>query len=105
MITKDEKKYFEWLKSQYIPCIVCSALEVETKSMIEFHHIKEFSSDRKNHKEVIPLCADHHKYNLEISAHSNKKAFFEMFPMESQKKIAEKIHNQFLSEMETLLED
>lgn len=92
-ITKEEKQYLNWFASKDLSCIVCG-----TYSNVQGHHIKERSTDRKNHKQLIPLCIDHHTGN-KISPHGAKKAFFDMFPIEAQRTIAFIIFNQFKSEI------
>ena len=54
-------------------CVICPA-----ERYIHAHHIipkeiKEFRHDLDN---GISLCAKHHKFNYEISAHKNPLAFF-----------------------------
>lgn len=85
-----EKSYLKWFVSQNLSCIVCG-----THNMIQGHHVKERSTDRKNHFQLIPLCADHHTGN-KISPHGAKKEFFEMFPIEAQRKIADRIYDIYL---------
>jgi len=91
-ITKEEKIYLEWFAQQGLSCIVCG-----THFMIQGHHVKERSTDRKNHFQLIPLCSEHHTGN-KISPHGAKKAFFNMFPIEAQRTIAFVIYNHFLGE-------
>lgn len=91
-ITKEEKTYLEWFAQQSLSCIVCG-----THFMIQGHHVKERSTDRKNHFQLIPLCSEHHTGN-KISPHGAKKAFFNMFPIEAQRTIAFVIYNKFLEQ-------
>lgn len=79
--TDDELKYLNWLKRQNIGCLVCNSKDTE------IHHIKERSTDKKNHYEVLILCKKHHT-GREISPHGNKKEFFRQYPIEYQKTIA-----------------
>jgi len=96
--SENDKMFLEWASNQDMPCIICHTME-----SIELHHIKRYSSDVKDHKKLIPLCSDHHKYNMDISAHANKKAFEELFPIENQEIIAKGIYFQFLEEMGSFL--
>lgn len=91
-ITKEEKTYLKWFAHQSLGCIVCG-----THLMIQGHHVKERSTDRKNHFQLIPLCKEHHTGN-KISPHGAKKAFFNMFPIEDQRTIAFVIYNKFLEQ-------
>lgn len=91
-ITKKEKDYLEWFAHQSLSCIVCGSY-----NMIEGHHIKERSTDQKNHFQMIPLCKEHHTGN-KISPHGAKAKFFDMFPIEAQRTIAFIIYNHFLGE-------
>jgi len=91
-ITKEEKTYLDWFAHQSLGCIVCGS-----HFMIEGHHVKERSTDRKNHFQLIPLCAEHHTGN-KISPHGAKRAFFNMFPIEAQRTIAFVIYNKFLEQ-------
>ena len=79
--TDDELKYLTWLKKQNINCLVCGCKDTQ------IHHIKEKSTDKKNHYKVIILCKRHH-IGKEISPHGNKKEFFKIYPIEYQKAIA-----------------
>lgn len=91
-ITKDERAYLSWFALQYLPCIVCG-----TYSNIQGHHIKERSTDKKDHFKLIPLCVEHHTGN-KVSPHGSKKEFFNMFPIEAQRTIAFVIYNKYLAE-------
>lgn len=88
-ISEMEKTYLNWFVNQSMSCIVCG-----THSMVQGHHVKERSTDRKNHFQMIPLCSEHHTGN-KISPHGAKKAFFELFPIEAQRKIADRILEAF----------
>lgn len=91
-ITKDEMAYLSWFALQSLPCIVCG-----TYSNIQGHHIKERSTDKKDHFKLIPLCVEHHTGN-KISPHGTPRLFREKYPIEAQKIIADKIYNYWLSE-------
>lgn len=92
-IEKIDREYLNWVHLQGYGCLICG-----THNQIEWHHIKEYSSDKKNHRELLPLCAYHHRLGTDISAHSNAKAFKAKFPMDLQREIAKKIYEQFLKE-------
>jgi len=80
----DELKYLNWAKQQMIPCFVCGSYDTQ------LHHIKERSSDVKNHYEIIPLCIQHHLGN-EMSPHGTSRKFREMYPIAGQREYAKKI--------------
>jgi len=94
-ITKDDKAYLQWLQTQSYSCFVCGAYQ-----SIEYHHIKEHSIDKKNHKRLIPLCVMHHRLNNELSAHGTPKKFKKIYPMEVQEKYADSIYRRYLEECE-----
>jgi len=93
-ITNEDKEYLQWLQELYYPrCYVCY-----TQANIEFHHVKKHSSDRKNHKLLIPLCLEHHRNSKELSAHRTPKKFRELYPIEEQKEKANKIYKEYINE-------
>lgn len=90
-ITSQDKKYLSWLHNQEMACIVCGTYE-----NIEFHHMKLNSSMTKNHKKILPLCVDHHRFNTSMSPHSAPRKFREQYPIEAQEQIANRIYDNFL---------
>ena len=89
-ITNEDKDYLQWLQEQNFACFVCGK-----RNKIEFHHIKEHSTDRKNHKRLIPLCgAEHHRCG-ELSPHGNPKRWRETFSMELQNDFADEIYAEY----------
>jgi hypothetical protein len=88
-ITNDsELSYIQWLRNQQLQCLICGSNEVE------LHHIKRSSTDKKNHKQLLPLCREHHT-GSSISPHGAKKQFFEIYPFESQVIIADKLYENY----------
>ena len=97
-ITDEDKKYLEWLQEQAYPCFVCGGY-----NGIEWHHVKEFSSDKKNHKRLIPLCGvEHHRLGQVLSPHGTPKKWREIYSMEVQNECADSIYNDYLNEMESV---
>lgn len=95
-ITQHERDYLQWLQTFQCSCFVCGDIR-----NIQFHHVKYKSTDRKNHKLLIPLCIEHHKGN-KLSPHSTPKLWREQISMEKQIDMAEAIYQLFLrSEHET----
>jgi len=90
-ITAEDKEYLEWLQHQDFSCLVCGS-----NTVIEMHHIKEHSTDKKDHKKLIPLCMMCHRYDTELSAHGTPKKFKEVYPMVEQIKLADKIYAEYL---------
>ena len=93
-IEKIDKEYLDWVHTQSYHCFVCS-----TYLDIEWHHIKEDSHSKKNHKELLPLCINHHRLGTDISAHGNTKAFRLAYPIEVQREFAKNIYLEFLKEI------
>lgn len=91
-ISSQEKRYLSWLQTQNgnVKCFVCG-----TNNGIEFHHIKNKSTDKKNHKKLIPLCYEHHRTGTP-SPHNTPKLFRDMFPIEEQEVVADKLFEEFL---------
>ena len=93
-VTKLELNYLSWLNDNRdrFTCIVCECHGVE------FHHVKRDSTDKKNHKRLLPLCEKHHKSSLDFSAHGTPKKFRATYPMEFQYIMADEIYNNYLKE-------
>ena len=93
-IEKGDREYLDWVHTTSYPCFVCS-----TYQDIEWHHTKENSHSKKNHKELLPLCAKHHRLDANLSAHGNAKAFRLAYPIEVQREFAKKVYLEFLKEI------
>ena len=91
-ISKDEKDYLDWLQNQSYGCFVCGQ-----QNGIEWHHVKKFSSDKKNHFRLIPLCFMHHRISNELSAHGTPKLWRETYTYEEQLQFAATIHLNYLN--------
>ncbi|MEK6879863.1 MAG: HNH endonuclease [Nanoarchaeota archaeon] len=71
-----KKKFKEWSmkvreRDEY-KCVIC-----KTDKFIHAHHIipKEIKEFRFNINNGVSLCAKHHKYSFQISAHKNPVMF------------------------------
>ncbi len=91
-ISKDEKDYLDWLQNQSYGCFVCGQ-----QNGIEWHHVKKFSSDKKNHFRLIPLCFMHHRISNELSAHGTPRKFRDLYPLDIQNIFANNIYIAYLS--------
>lgn len=89
-ISSIEREYLNWLQQQNHNCFVCGI-----SNNIEMHHVKLKSTDRKNHKILIPLCINHHKGRM-LSPHGNPNLFRSTFSIEQQIKVANNLYNTFL---------
>ncbi|MDD3443166.1 MAG: HNH endonuclease signature motif containing protein [Sulfurimonas denitrificans] len=96
-ITSEDKEYLEWLQNQSYKCFVCG--KINPNDPIEWHHIKLHSTDKKNHKRLIPLCGSHHRLSNDISAHSTPKKFRKLYPIEMQNEFADKIYRKYIKTM------
>ena len=85
----EEKEYLNWLHEDAqmlkYKCFVCG------EPVEEYHHVKLNSSDKKNHKRVLPLCKFHHT-DGEPSPHKTAKKFRGLYPMEYQNKAADLLY-------------
>jgi len=98
LATPEEKEFMDWIRedSQYLryPCFVCG--KHNPNDPIKWHHVKLYSSDKKNHKRLIPLCdVEHHRLGKEISPHGTPKKWRETYSMEEQNAFADKVWNDF----------
>ena len=99
IVSKEDREYMDWLHKEEqgynYPCFVCGKNNSSDKT--EWHHVKEGSGDKKDHKRQIPLCGnEHHRLGTVLSAHGTPKKFRETYPMEVQYKYADKIYSDFL---------
>lgn len=105
-VTKEEQEFMDWLHSdaQYFdyPCFVCG--KFNPNDTIKWHHVKEFSSDKKNHKRQIPLCDnEHHRLGTELSPHGTPKKWRATYSMKVQNEYADSIWNDFITSKNSLL--
>lgn len=91
-ISDIEREYLNWLQEQNPNCFICS-----TSRNIEMHHVKFKSTDKKNHKRLIPLCVNHHKGNC-LSPHGTARKWRTHISMEWQNKVADELYNTFLEQ-------
>ena len=91
LATDEDRKYLQWFKEQGFSCMICGSLETES------HHVKEFSSDKKNHKELLPLCREHHT-GKKLSPHGTSRLFRKHYPIEKQREIASGYYKEYLGE-------
>ncbi len=93
----EDRAYLNWLhKPQQMKdytCMVCKA------PIQDWHHVKLHSTDKKNHKKLIPLCKQHHT-DGSPSPHKTPVLWREKFSMELQNKIADDIYLAFLRNRE-----
>jgi len=95
LLTLDDREYLRWLQTSSYDCFACGK-----SNGIEWHHVKEFSSDKKDHKRLIPLCGvECHRLGTELSAHGTPKKFRGKFSMELQNGFADKIYENYEKEM------
>ena len=91
-VSLEDREYLSWLQLQAYPCFVCGGF-----NGIEWHHIKLYSSDKKNHKRLIPLCGvEHHRTGQTLSAHGTPKKWRETFSMQVQYAAADKIYADYV---------
>jgi hypothetical protein len=100
VVTALEQEFMDWLHSDAVyfdyPCFVCGKFNPCDK--IGWHHVKEFSSDKKNHKRQIPLCdKEHHWLGNVLSPHGTPKKWRATYTMKVQNKYADSIWNDFLN--------
>lgn len=93
-ITDEDKQFLRWAKNQDFACFVCGEY-----GSIELHHVKEYSCDKKNHKEILPLCGEKcHRLGMELSAHGTPVKFRNSFPIKLQIIFAKGIYDSYLKE-------
>ncbi len=95
LITVEDSAYLKWLKSLSVVCFCCGK-----QNGIEWHHVKQTSSDKKNHKRLIPLCGIIcHRLGTVLSAHSTPKKFRAIFSIEKQNAHADEFYKKYEKEM------
>ena len=96
LLTKEEQDYLTWLQGrENSVCFVCGKRKFNDD--LEWHHVKNSSSDKKNHFRLIPLCGHLHHRNGDLSPHGNAKRWRETFTLEMQLIYATEIHLEYLS--------
>ena len=88
--TDKELSYIQWSKSQEMSCFVCGRFADDR------HHVKFKSTDKKNHKRLLPLCREHHT-GSELSPHGTPRLWREFFPMAVQNDFADKLYAKWIS--------
>jgi len=87
-----EKAYLDYLQTRTdAKCMVCG-VPVE-----HWHHVKEYSTDKKDHTSLIPLCQLHHVGEL-LSPHGTPKEWRKRYSMKFQKMVALKYYLEYKSE-------
>ena len=96
LLTKEEQDYLTWLQGrENSVCFVCGKRNFNDD--LEWHHVKQSSSDKKNHFRLIPLCGHLHHRNGDLSPHGSPKNFRNTYPLYIQMAYAESIHKEYLS--------
>lgn len=89
-----ELSYLAWLhedaQMSTYTCMVCNSY------VQDWHHVKLSSSDKKNHKRLIPLCKAHHIGN-KLSPHGSPVLWRETYSMLQQNKLADDIFNKYVA--------
>lgn len=98
-----EQQFMDWLHTEeqfkYYACVICGRIECYEDS-IDWHHIKQASSDKKDHKKQIPVCHNRcHILGKEFSIHGTPVKFREKFSWKVQNEIADEIFSRFISVM------
>ena len=86
-----DMEYLQWLQEQHYGCFVCGE-----QGKIEWHHVKRDSTDKKNHKRLIPLCGEEHHRLGELSPHGGPVLFRKTFRIEFQNDYADSIYQAYL---------
>ena len=86
-----DPKYLSWLHAQGLCCFSCGGY-----NKIELHHVKQFSSDHKDDRQVIPLCGEEcHRNGMKLSPHGTPKAWRKIYPMQMQLDYAEMLYSKY----------
>ena len=99
-VTILEQQFMDWLHEEeqfkYYACIVCGRKE-NYEDSIDWHHIKEASGDKKNHKKQIPACHNRcHILGKELSIHGTPVKFRQRFSWKRQNEIADSVFSRFI---------
>ena len=92
-ITQHERSYLEWLQHLYVGCFHCGG-----HNMIEWHHVKLKSTDKKRHTELLPLCREHHTGN-KFSPHGTPGHWRSRYNIMIQRDSAKVFYERYLSEI------
>lgn len=85
-----DPKYLSWLhESEQPSCFVCNI-----NTGVQMHHVKEYSSDHRDDRYIIPLCHNHHLGN-ELSPHGTPVEFRQVFPMRMQLEFADELYRRY----------
>ena len=85
-----EPGYTTWFHEVHQPpCFVCGIFVG-----IQFHHVKEHSTDERIDSIGMPLCHEHH-HGTVLSPHGTPVKFKERYPMDMQYKSAAKMYKKF----------
>jgi len=91
-----DARYMGYLQSLNEVCFCCGE-----QNGIEWHHVKLYSTDDKDHTRLIPLCGVKcHRLGVVLSAHGTPKKWRETFSMEAQLDYAAKIYENYKKEIE-----
>lgn len=90
LASKEGREYLQYSKEQELPCWICG------KFAHDRHHPKEFSSDKKVHTQILPLCKEHHTGN-ELSPHGTPRKWREKFPIDFQRKEGDRYYQEYLN--------
>jgi len=95
-ITQEDKDYLEFQKENSdLVCFICGK-----QNGIEIHHIKECSSDKKNHRHILPLCGvECHRLGTELSVHGTPIKFRAKYSKEEQVEYADRLYERYLDMM------
>lgn len=91
-----ELSYLQWLHedAQLHTCL-CMVCDVPVQ---DWHHVKLNSTDKKNHKRLIPLCKAHH-VGRTLSPHGTPVLWRETYSMSRQNEIADEVYMRYMSQM------
>ena len=91
-ISSIEKEYLNYLQTLNARCWLC-----KNPFDVEWHHIKLKSTDKKDHKRLIPLCKKHHTGN-ELSPHGTPTKWRETYSIQEQNRWADIYYKEFLEQ-------
>ena len=92
--TTYEKEYLSYLKTLDAVCFACGK-----QNGIEWHHVKRYSSDKKDHTSLIPLCGiECHRIGTVLSAHGTPLKWRCTFSLESQQEAAKVFYDEFVAQ-------
>lgn len=89
-ISDIEREYLDYFALSIKPCFVCETIE-----NVQGHHVKEHSTDRKDHTKLLPLCEEHHT-GTTFSPHGTPRSWREAYSIEFQREVAEMHFDEFM---------